>query len=85
MNRKVLTHEARAFLFRYKLAQGDSFEKIGVLFGINAAASKRIYDDFVWHQFLFDVNIPSYNANIVDDEMTQFLRTIKENQSPFVR
>ena len=86
-NRTVLSHEARAFLYRLRVSQNFSKDVLGVLFRVSPKAAMKSYDDVLWFLFMHDSNIPAAwnDPEITDIEVEGFLTRLGNEQSHGVR
>ena len=86
-NNTTLTHEARVYLFKYRLVHHTSYADLGVMFDVDEDTAKNSYEDILMYFFNFCSFMPNIwnDVNATEVEIENLLRSIKERQSPAIR
>ena len=83
----ALTHlhiNSNSHFNRFK--QGFSYEILAVLFKIGRASASSTYIDVLMAVFMSNKYLPTlWTASTPDDVVTEFLRAVRDQQSPAVR
>ena len=82
---RALTHEARVFLFLYRMIHGTSAQVLGALFNVTPMTALKSFDDLLFYHLYFDPFIPSHDNTMTNVELESLLLGVRNRQSPGIR
>ena len=83
----ILSHEARVFLYLFRINQGCTFKMLEWHFDIATETARHTYLDIFAYFVLFDPHIPSIfdDNSVTEAEIEGYLFAIRDSQSPGIR